>query len=105
LTINSFTGELTFNASPDYEMPADADGNNTYIVEVTVTDANGLTDVQTLTINITDESETEVCNDGLDNDNDGLTDCDDPDCAANIALCNDAPEITNFSSSPTASRS
>ncbi len=27
----------------------------------------------------------EICNDGIDNDADGLTDCDDPDCAADAA--------------------
>lgn len=43
---------------------------------VTVTDANGCTLNTSAFI-----YEPEVCNDGIDNDNDGLTDCDDPDCA------------------------
>jgi hypothetical protein len=30
---------LTFTTAPDYENPSDADTNNEYIVEVTVTDS------------------------------------------------------------------
>ena len=38
---------------PDFEAPIDADGNNDYEVQVTVTDGAGATDVQTLTVNVT----------------------------------------------------
>ena len=36
--LNATTGVLTFKAAPDFEAPADADANNTYVVEVTATD-------------------------------------------------------------------
>ncbi len=54
--INAGTGALTFRNSPNYEVPADADNNNSYIVTVKVADAAGLTDEQTLTINVTDDT-------------------------------------------------
>jgi Ca2+-binding RTX toxin-like protein len=51
-TINSETGALSFVAAPDYEAPADADGNNTY--EVTVTASDGLaSDSQSITVSVT----------------------------------------------------
>ena len=49
--INAATGALTFKVGPDYEAPADADHNNSYIVQVRVSDGS-LTDIQTLTVNI-----------------------------------------------------
>ena len=52
-TINPSTGVLTFNSAPDYENPTDAGANNVYDVEVTLTDSQGTTDVQTLAITIT----------------------------------------------------
>ena len=57
--INSSTGALSFKVAPDFETPVDIDTNNTYIVEVTATDdsANMLSDVQTITITVTDEFE------------------------------------------------
>jgi hypothetical protein len=55
-SINSGTGSLSFAANPDYEAPADSDGNNSYIVIVTLSDG-ALTDSQTLTITITDTNE------------------------------------------------
>ncbi len=53
-TIDVATGELTFLVAPNYEVPTDANTDNDYIVEVTVTDAGGLTDVQTITITVDD---------------------------------------------------
>ena len=37
-SLDPSTGELVFNASPDFEEPADADGDNVYEVEVTASD-------------------------------------------------------------------
>jgi hypothetical protein len=54
--INASTGALTFRNSPNYEVPVDADNNNSYIVTVKVTDSAGLTDEQTLTVNVTDDA-------------------------------------------------
>jgi hypothetical protein len=55
-TINSSTGVLAFLANPDFEAPADSDQNNVYIVEITVSDG-ALTDLQTLTLTITNANE------------------------------------------------
>ncbi len=46
-SIDSISGELSFKSSPDYENPLDVDGDNVYLVEVTVTD-NG-TPIETAT--------------------------------------------------------
>lgn len=54
--IVSGTGVLTFATTPDYEAPSDSDSNNAYIVTVTVSDGS-LTDVQTLTVNVTNANE------------------------------------------------
>jgi len=56
-TIDTTTGELRFSNAPDFETPQDADGNNVYIVDVTVQDSAGATDNQTLTINVADSNE------------------------------------------------
>ncbi|MFZ1233113.1 MAG: GEVED domain-containing protein [Thiofilum sp.] len=57
-SINASTGVLTFNTAPDFELPTDADTNNVYEVQVTVADGNGGTDVQTISITVTDVVET-----------------------------------------------
>ena len=51
--INSATGALSFVSAPDFETPADADHNNSYIVQVSVSDGS-LVDSQTITVNVTD---------------------------------------------------
>lgn len=50
------TGVLTFASAPDFNTPTDTDMNNDYVVEVTVTDdgAGTLTDIQTITVTVTD---------------------------------------------------
>ena len=51
------TGELTFTSAPNYEAPADADGNNDYVVVVRATsgtDARKKTADQTITVTVTD---------------------------------------------------
>jgi hypothetical protein len=55
-SINSTTGALTFIAAPDFETPADADVNNTYIVIVRVSDGS-LTDDQTITVTISNSND------------------------------------------------
>ena len=47
---------ITFKTAPDFETPTDGDGNNTYIVEVKVTE-NGVTVMQNVTITVTDVNE------------------------------------------------
>jgi len=53
LSIDSNSGALNFNSSPDFELPADSDGNNAY--EVTVAATDGTNSVrQHVTANVTD---------------------------------------------------
>ena len=49
-------GALTFAAAPDYENPADANTDNTYMVTVKA-DAGGETDMATVTVMVTDANE------------------------------------------------
>ncbi|QDV70163.1 Bifunctional hemolysin/adenylate cyclase precursor [Rosistilla carotiformis] len=48
--IDSVTGELAFLSAPDYENPTDVGGDNLYNVVVRVSDDQGGTDDQTLTV-------------------------------------------------------
>ncbi|MFC1766877.1 cadherin domain-containing protein, partial [Planctomycetota bacterium] len=56
-SINSNSGVLTFQSAPNYESPTDSDTNNTYVVQVTASDGNGGTDVQDITVTVTDVNE------------------------------------------------
>ncbi|WP_407281986.1 tandem-95 repeat protein [Tenacibaculum maritimum] len=56
-TIDAATGAVTLSGQ-DFENPADANGDNVYEVEVTVTDADGNTDKATVAITVTDVVET-----------------------------------------------
>lgn len=55
VSINPSTGEVTFTPYPDYEAPADADANNTYIFTVTATEGS-LHDDQTITVTVTNDT-------------------------------------------------
>ncbi|WP_284178199.1 cadherin domain-containing protein [Rhabdaerophilum sp. SD176] len=57
-TINSTTGEVTFNSAPDFESPADAGANNVYNIDVTVTDGQGATTTQAVAITVTNQTNT-----------------------------------------------
>ena len=59
-SINSTTGELTFDAAPDFESPTDSGTNNVYDVQVTADDGNGGTDVQNLSVTVTDANDDPV---------------------------------------------
>jgi len=45
------------------------------------------------------QSPVEICNDGIDNDNDGFTDCEDSDCDSDsscaVEICNDGIDNDN----------
>jgi hypothetical protein len=56
-SIVAATGVLTFNSAPDFENPGDSDANNTYLVQVTVADSSALTDVQDITVSVTNVNE------------------------------------------------
>ena len=60
--IHPSTGVLSFASAPDYENPIDVGTNNSYEVEVTVTDdtAETLTDVHTMTVTVTDVFENAI---------------------------------------------
>uniref|UniRef100_UPI00260921DA beta strand repeat-containing protein n=1 Tax=Acaryochloris sp. IP29b_bin.137 TaxID=2969217 RepID=UPI00260921DA len=47
-------GVVTFNAAPDFEAPGDANADNNYDLQVTVTDSGGLTGSQDITVSVTD---------------------------------------------------
>ncbi|CAA0205472.1 Protein of unknown function precursor containing a C-terminal secretion signal. Putative adhesin [Tenacibaculum maritimum] len=56
-TIDAATGAVTLPGQ-DFENPADANGDNVYEVEVTVTDADGNTDKATVAITVTNVNDT-----------------------------------------------
>ena len=55
-TINPTTGVLTFSPAPNFEVPADADGDNQYVVTVRATDGVKV-GTQTLTVTVGDVNE------------------------------------------------
>jgi VCBS repeat-containing protein len=56
--IDASSGALSFIAAPNYELPADTDGNNTYVVQVRAVDGSGNASTQTVTVTIADVNET-----------------------------------------------
>ncbi len=60
-SISSTTGVLSFLAAPDYEIPTDSGTNNVYDVEVSATNGT-LTDVQSVSVSVTDVAEGDVGN-------------------------------------------
>jgi Ca2+-binding RTX toxin-like protein len=58
--IDPATGVLTFVGPPSFEAPADQNGDNTYVVDVQVSDGQGGVDVQTLNVQIGDVPEAPV---------------------------------------------
>ncbi|AMJ62924.1 carbohydrate-binding protein [Bosea sp. PAMC 26642] len=53
-TINASTGALTFNTAPDFELPTDADANNSYVVEVSASDRTG-TSLKTIMVTVAND--------------------------------------------------
>ncbi len=56
-TIDSSTGELTFKVAPDYENPSDANTDNVYELDVTVTDGGSNTDTKSIEVTVTDAND------------------------------------------------
>ncbi|WP_216665622.1 cadherin domain-containing protein, partial [Pseudoruegeria sp. HB172150] len=52
-TIDSATGEVSFVIAPDYEAPADADGDNVYEFEVVASDGAGNSTTQAVSVTVT----------------------------------------------------
>jgi hypothetical protein len=55
--IDPATGVLSFKSAPDFEAPADKNGNNSYLVNVKVSDGKGGHEVKCLTVNVCDVPE------------------------------------------------
>ena len=55
--IDSSSGALTFLTAPDFETPGDADGDNQFVVTVQASDGNGGTDIQTITVSVTNAND------------------------------------------------
>jgi hypothetical protein len=56
--IDPATGMLSFQTAPDYEAPVDANGDNIYEVVVQVSDGNGGSDSQAITVTVADVANT-----------------------------------------------
>lgn len=52
-SIDSSSGALSFKVAPDVEVPGDSDGNNVYLLTVTVTNGPGSSAFQNLSITVT----------------------------------------------------
>ena len=61
--IDAATGALSFVAAPDFEAPTDQGGDNSYVVQVSASDGS-LSDLQTLTVQVTDVGSTIVGDEG-----------------------------------------
>ncbi|MCR8548988.1 ExeM/NucH family extracellular endonuclease [Salipiger sp. P9] len=55
--IDPATGALSFVTAPDFEIPADADGDNVFDISVTVTDPSGASDSAGLSLAVADMDE------------------------------------------------
>ena len=69
-SINSQTGSLKFNLSPDFEKPNDLDKNNIYKVDIKATNTFQQSSILALSVTITDVDETDIS----DSDNDYIPD-------------------------------
>ena len=67
-TIDTNTGEVSFIAAPDFEMPGDADGDNVYDITVTAFDGTNRRD-HNVAITVTDEENDPVNLSSLDGSN------------------------------------
>ena len=56
-SINEDDGDLTFNSPPDFDAPQDSDNNNVYELTVQVSDGNGSTDSQNISVTVTNVNE------------------------------------------------
>ena len=76
-SIDSGSGALTFDSAPDFETPTDSNGDNVYEVTVQVSDGNGGTDSQAISVTVTDMNEDPTGSGSLSitslNDNAGAT--------------------------------
>jgi hypothetical protein len=83
-TIDAVTGQLSFANAPDFQTPTDADGNNIYDVQITVTDAGGLTDIQDISVTVTNVNEAPI----ITSDGGGTT--------ASISIAENTTSVTDI---------
>ena len=76
-SIDPDTGVLTFNAAPDFETPGDDGGDNVYDVQVTVSDADGLSNAQDIAVSVINQASI-IGTVFVDVDEDGLFDANEP---------------------------
>lgn len=55
--LDANTGVLTFNITPDFETPSDVGADNVYEIQVTASDNNGLTTIQSIFVTVTPVNE------------------------------------------------
>ena len=79
------TGTLIYDDLGDKEISFSLTEGR-YIRLVALSDTNGTNWTTALEINILECKGQEICDDNIDNDGDGLVDCEDPDCSANVSL-------------------
>ncbi|TPM43015.1 type I secretion C-terminal target domain-containing protein, partial [Mesorhizobium sp. B2-3-2] len=72
-SINASTGLLTFLSAPNFEAPTDNGANNSYVVDVQVSDGHGGNDTHQITVNVTDVGEVTAGNDIVRTNFDGAT--------------------------------
>lgn len=94
-SIHIDNGKLTFNSPPDFENPSDLNMDNDYVVTVQVTDSNGDTAEQTLTVSVEDFDED---GDGAINDPDDADPCN-PDPTVGTCCTYYEPEDITYSPS------
>jgi len=58
--IDSATGALSFLNAPDFETPADNDVDNTYVVQIAVTDDGGAYDIQSVSVTVANHAEAAI---------------------------------------------
>ncbi len=99
-----WSGGSANGATPRVSLPV-----GLHVITLVATDNSGLTSEDTLVVEVTANPGLETdCYDGLDNDGDGVTDCEDQDCQSTVAdTCNgidddcDGSIDEDFSGTPT----
>ncbi|SDZ75329.1 Cadherin domain-containing protein [Thiothrix caldifontis] len=102
-TIDPNTGVISFKAAPSWGTPQDAGANNVYDVIVTVTDATGEIDQQTLAMTVTEvdtdgdgignSKDNDIDGDGIPNATEGTADADNDNIANQYDLDSDGDGI------------
>ncbi|RJX50554.1 hypothetical protein DP106_04615 [Halonotius pteroides] len=90
-SIDSNTGELSFDSAPNYENPTDSNIDNSYVVDVQADDGVGNTNTQTVTVDVTDVNESPTAPDdsSQSTDEDSTVSVADGDAADLLTLASD----------------